>query len=105
MQIRRKARLYFAGNAVCLMEISGVRIGVRRLKNPVRPAMSTSHFLSPQLVAAISVFLGIRAAFAQEILTIEDQGAKREFELVEDEVLLTGNTENGARLREDVEAA
>src|SRR4051794_381681 len=41
----------------------------------------------------------------QEVLKIEDQGALREFILIEDEVLITGAPGNEERLRDDIEVA
>src|SRR5215207_1691091 len=66
--------------------------------------MSPTHFVRLFAVAG-SLAFGVASAFAQEILHIEDQGAAKRFVLVEDEVLLQGDTTNGERLRDDIEAA
>src|SRR6187455_2275119 len=66
--------------------------------------MLSAHLVRLFAVAA-SLAFGVASAFAQEILNIEDQGARKRFVLVEDEVLLQGDTTNGERLRDDIEAA
>ena len=55
--------------------------------------------------AATTILFGSITASAQEILKIEEGGALRNFTLVEDEVLIEGDTENGERLKDDVQAA
>jgi uncharacterized repeat protein (TIGR02543 family) len=67
--------------------------------------MSRTSFVRLLAAASTSFLFATFAASAQEILKIEDQGAVKKFVLAEDEVLLQGDTTNGERLRDDIEAA